>query len=341
MFNFLLHRNDNAETQPASQALQPSEDQTLPLRVEVARHIPLMQVLNKQIRDTAQQVEQAVVDVCSTFQHIAEEANHGVSRATEFLSRHDHRAQDTPGIDELIERSRQTFDSLLSTLDKEAEVSEQAIELMREIDTYADKISNALKQIEDIAEGNRMLALNARIEAARAGELGKGFEVVASEVVRQANRSQEVVLDVSQTIHELQRSVSSALMNLSEMGRKGQASAEQERHQVEETLSSFNTLDRKMREMLEQSSKDGENLSAAIGKAINRMQFQDRVNQRLDHVALALNDSQERLASLCGDANSSDCTLMDEILERYTMHEEREVANLHQSESASGEVELF
>ena len=303
--------------------------------------MPLLHVLGKQIRDTAHQVERAVVDVCSTFQHIAEEARRGVNSAAEFLSSRDRHTAGSPGIEELIGQSRTTFDSLLNTLAREAEVSEQAVRRMKEIDAYAEKIAGALKQLEGIAEGNRLLALNARIEAARAGEFGKGFEVVATEVVSQADRSQTVISGVSQTIQELRSSASSALKDLVEMNDKGLASAETERRQVEHTLQSFNDLDQEMRKMLEQSSADGARLSEAIGKAVHQMQFQDRVNQRLDHVALALNASQERLSSLCNQVESPDMSFMNEILERYTMHEEREAADRHESESASGDIELF
>jgi methyl-accepting chemotaxis protein len=341
VFAIFQHRDAVTETLPELQPCVPVLDSAQPVREEIARHLPLLQVLGKQIRDTAQQVEQAVVEVCSTFQNIAEEAGKGVNRAAEFLSGQDHQATDNPGIEALINRSQTTFDSLLNTLAREAEISEQAIQRMKEIDGYAEKIASALKQVEGIADGNRLLALNARIEAARAGEFGKGFEVVATEVVAQADRSQSVISGVSHTIHELRSSASSALKDLEEMSDKGLASAEAERQQVKQTLQSFNDLDVEMRTMLKQSTQDGERLSKEISTAINRMQFQDRVNQRLDHVALALNDSQQRLANLCENAAPSDMSLMNEILDRYTMHEEREAADRHETEAGSGDVELF
>ena len=53
------------------------------------------------------------------------------------------------------------------------------------------EIETLTQAITDIAEQTNLLALNASIEAARAGEQGRGFSVVAGEVAKLAEQSQE------------------------------------------------------------------------------------------------------------------------------------------------------
>lgn len=69
------------------------------------------------------------------------------------------------------------------------------------------RIINESERIVSILKTLRMLSLNANIEAARAGEQGRGFSVVADEVKRLADQTEQLAANITNLTQELEGEV--------------------------------------------------------------------------------------------------------------------------------------
>ncbi len=78
------------------------------LRDVVESHLPILPVVDAQLRDTNQQMEQAVCQVGANFQRMVERAREGVNEASRLVGAEGCEAG---GVGELLSNSRTTLEA--------------------------------------------------------------------------------------------------------------------------------------------------------------------------------------------------------------------------------------
>ena len=102
--------------------------------------------------------------------------------------------------------------------ERSGKIVRDAVDAMGEIEKSAQKISQIIGVIDEIAFQTNLLALNAGVEAARAGDAGRGFAVVASEVRALAQRSAAAAKEIKALISTSTDQVASGVQLVGQTG---------------------------------------------------------------------------------------------------------------------------
>lgn len=115
---------------------------------------------------------------------------------------------------EITNEVSKSIKDIIMSIQNISDSSKEVIEKMNELQSLSKKINEIVTLITNISEETNLLSINASIEAARAGEYGKGFGVVAEEVRRLAEESNEASNEIISLIHEVQGNIKNTALKV-------------------------------------------------------------------------------------------------------------------------------
>jgi methyl-accepting chemotaxis protein len=149
-----------------------------------------------QIRNAAVEVSSAAAEIHAATREQEQAANQqseGVREVSVAMGRLEGSAGNiSSAANEVLLNARQT-----------RERSDEVVAKISEFGGHITRVGELLELIREVADRSDLLALNGSLEATRAGEAGRGFELVAVEMRRLAERVSQAVADVRATISDI------------------------------------------------------------------------------------------------------------------------------------------
>ncbi len=248
------------------------------------------------LTSTSEQSAQATQNVAQSITEVAEAAQTQMDSVAE--AKHQVHAF-TRGLTDVTETIENVGTDIAHTSQKAEEGNKLVEATVAQMNTIADtvisssnvvaklgerskEIGNIVEVISGISGQTNLLALNAAIEAARAGEHGHGFAVVAEEVRKLAEESQQASKQIGDLIRAIQEETEQAVAAM----QTGRSEAEKGRENVTATGEGFSEI-RAMIDRLQQ-------YSVTIGTTMEDL---TRRAAKIDDATGKIHDSASKVAA--------------------------------------------
>ena len=207
---------------------------------QVANSAESVAASSEQLTAGAEQSAQAANQVAATITSVAQGAekqlqavNATVAAVEQLSTGIQQVAANADSVTEMAERATKAAqqgdntidDAMRQMLSIEKTVSSSA-QVVIKLGERSKEIGHIVETISGIAAQTNLLALNAAIEAARAGEQGRGFAVVADEVRKLAEQSQDAAKQIATLISGIQSETDKAVVAMSDGTREVKVGAE-------------------------------------------------------------------------------------------------------------------
>lgn len=279
-----LSHSAQALTDSASQSAQAS-DQVAHSVTNAAGAVVEQQ---QNVADTMESVDiclNAIGRLTNESKDVASNANQSEQNAVDGAKAIEESVSTIMGLEKIVNHSAETVDKLGQS---------------------SEEIGTIVEAISSIAEQTNLLALNAAIEAARAGEHGRGFAVVADEVRKLAEESQNAASKITTLINIIQSDTSEAVNSMREGSKavkEGTRSVEALRETFDQIRVSSGDVASRVRGMTSDLSGVSEEANKIKEKSEKISASGGQVSTEMETVSAA---SEEQSASSNEIANASD-----------------------------------
>ncbi len=263
-------------------------DEHLAAQEKLLRHIlGLVPSILKQMAAVVDHTETSAIEIGDKVRSIYEKAQEHLAESNEInkqFSGVSGKSEDEEklSLSGVISVALKLLQEMTDMLDENGKLNlhfSQSIQAILENTATINKIT---EDIQYISDQTNLLALNAAIEAARAGEHGRGFSVVAEEVRKLSDRTNQASNDITQIVGKVNDSIEAISKSLIDNRSKTESKKESVDKAVKSLLQTARDSTAVFSKLVDSSVVSSQSVAHNIDQIILSLQFQDITRQEIE-----------------------------------------------------------
>ncbi len=283
-------------------------DESLTTHENLLRHIlNLIPRIQHQLNNVISHTETSAIEIGEKVRFIYEKAQEHLKESNEINKQFsgqsatiDPSRPNSLSLSEVISLALSLLNEMMDMLEENEKLNlgySRSIEAILENTATINKIT---EDIQYISDQTNLLALNAAIEAARAGEHGRGFSVVAEEVRKLSDRTNQASNDITQIVGKVNNSVEAISKSLAENRNKTESKKDSVNNAVKSLLESAKESTEVFSKLVDSAVISSESVAQNIDQIILSLQFQDITRQEIDAAMAPIREISYMIEEMAG-----------------------------------------
>lgn len=190
--------------------------------------------------------------------------------------------QDQPSLTGVIQDGLQLIQSMISMLTDNLERISHYKNAMDSILGHTSTINRIVEDIHYISDQTNLLALNAAIEAARAGEHGRGFSVVAEEIRKLSERTNQASNEITQIVTKVNDEIDGVSESLKDTLQETETNRKTFSEASDVLANTTKSSQEMFTDILKNAVESSKTVANDIDQIIMNLQFQDITRQQVE-----------------------------------------------------------
>ncbi len=247
------------------------------------------------------------------------EMNTIIQAAREIASR---ASKNSHSMAEAASKGKETVSSSIGHMEGIRDAVSETEKIISQLNQYSQRIGVVGTTITSLADQTNLLALNAAIEAARAGEAGRGFAVVADEVRKLAEQSQQGAREVAELVEKIFEGTAAAVTSMGksrEDVEEGVAIAHVAGEALEKIMEATKSSVDDIRLIIEATETEVDKAGEVITLVDKTASVMENADEQVQTVAASMEETAAAMESVSSSATEVSSTAEDlrKLAERF------------------------